>query len=90
MSKEKELLGRYQAYPSDYTGNSDREPGISTRLYVACKVAPAIISDTMTNQTIVKTLKKISDETGLSVVELAVSAIYEYVDEILKQEQTTK
>jgi hypothetical protein len=67
-----EKLGQEQAFPSDYTGNSDREIGISKRFYAACAAMQGLVA--------------FNGTMGLHTVESTVGRAYEIADELLKQE----
>ena len=79
-------LGQEQAFPSDYTGNSDREIGMSKRFYAACQIAPPLISTLMSNKEGAQNISDLAKENGLLYGEAIIKMVYQLVDELLKQE----
>lgn len=86
----KEKLGQEPAFPVDGENQSDSLKygisGMSKRFYAACEIAPVIISATLTNEMVKNSINKIVNETRKSAKEVTIGLIYEYADEMLKQE----
>lgn len=60
--------------------------GMSKRFYAACQIAPSVISSLLSNSDTRLALDKTMKNNGLSQEEVIVGMVYEYVDELLKQE----
>ena len=79
-------LGQEQAFPLDYTGNSDREVGMSQRFYAACQIAPHLISSFMSDKERAKNINDLAKENSSSYQAIIIKMVYQIVDELLKQE----
>ncbi len=95
MSENKSKLGQESAFPvveTEYNGihqsfkNNCTEAGMSKRFYAACQIAPSVISSLLSNSDTRLALGKTMKNSGLSQEEVIVGMVYEYVDELLKQE----
>lgn len=64
-----------QAFPSDYTGNSDREEGMSKRFYAACAAMQGILA-----------AKNNGLDDTPAFIHFQVRVAFQYADELLKQE----
>jgi len=85
----KEKLGNEPAFATSalLSGSEDiYQSGMSKRFYAACEIAPVIISATLTNEMVKNSINKIINETHKSAKEVTIGLIYEYADEMLRQE----
>ena len=84
----KEKLGQEPAFPNESNAYMQMPDcfGMSKRFYAACEIAPVIISATLTNEMVKNSINKIVNETHKSAKEVTIGLIYEYADEMLRQE----
>lgn len=76
-------LGQEPAFPEilldTYSGKPcGQEHGVSKRFYAACKIASSVISSALSD---------IDTENYIIQKEAVIRTVYEYVDELLKQEE---
>ena len=92
---KEEKLGQEPAFPYDEYGyiNEDMpcnliesHNGMSKRFYAACQIAPSVISALLSSDKAIQGLNNVMKETNSSQEEVIVGMVYEYVDELLKQE----
>ena len=60
--------------------------GMSKRFYAACQIAPSIISTMLSNSDTRMALDSVMKNNNLSQEQVIIGMVYEYVDELLKQE----
>jgi hypothetical protein len=77
----KNKLGQEQAFPSDYTGNSDREVGMSKRFYAACSAMQGLCASNI----IGPGSFDFEGRTERYINRISKIA-YQFADELLKQE----
>ena len=87
MSENKTKLGQNPAFPVDAdSALRDAPLGMSKRFYAACQIAPSVISALLSSDKAIQGLNNVMKETHSSQEEVIVGMVYEYVDELLKQE----
>ena len=60
--------------------------GMSKRFYAACQIAPSVISALLSSDKAIQGLNNVMKQTNSTQEEVIVGMVYEYVDELLKQE----
>lgn len=89
MSENKTKLGQEFAFPCvgyGLNGDGYLQEGISKRFYAACQITPSVISALLSSDKAIQRLNNVMKQTNSSQEEVIVGMVYEYVDELLKQE----
>jgi len=91
MKTENQKLGSEPAFAglSEVSGSGyvyKDNYGMSKRFYAACQIAPSVIASSLTDKDVLRGIDKVMRETKRGVEEVVVNMIYEYVNELLKQE----
>ena len=89
---ENQKLGQEPAFACTYEINISGQNklyyhnGMSKRFYAACQIAPSIISTMLSNSDTRMALDSVKKNNNLSQEQVIIGMVYEYVDELLKQE----
>lgn len=93
----KEKLGLEPAFPREWSKIKQSpdapaqigiaQQGMSKRFYAACTIAPSVISAIMKDKERLTSIDNVAKSESVSHEEIIINIVYEYVDELLKQEQ---
>ena len=90
MSEKNQKLGQESAFSlvsfTQHGETREFEKGMSKRFYAACQIAPTVISALLSSDKAIQGLNNVMKQTNSSQEEVIVGMVYEYVDELLKQE----